>query len=105
MAHAVLSHLKSLPADMLKIDNGFVRDSGTNAGVAIVRPIIGLAEAFDLQLVAEEVETLAAALTLVQHGCHRAQGFLLSRPVPGDAMETLLSERWMPMPFLANREA
>ncbi len=104
--YAVLSHLKSLPVDMLKIDTGFVRDLGTNDGdLAIVRAIIGLAEAFGLQLVAEGVETPAAALTLMQHGCHRAQGFLLSRPVPGNAMEALLSARWMPMPFLADREA
>jgi EAL domain-containing protein (putative c-di-GMP-specific phosphodiesterase class I) len=104
--YAVLSHLKSLPVDMLKIDTGFVRDLGTNAGdLAIIRAIIGLAEAFGLQLVAEGVETPAAALTLMQHGCHRAQGFLLSRPVPGNAMEALLAMRWMPMPFLADREA
>ncbi|MEE3065406.1 MAG: EAL domain-containing protein [Actinomycetota bacterium] len=104
--YAVLSHLKQLPVDMLKIDAGFVRDLGTNAGdLAIVRAIIGLAEAFGLQLVAEGVETPAAALTLMQHGCHRAQGFLLSRPVPGDAMEALFTARWMPMPFLADREA
>lgn len=104
--YAVLSHLKSLPVDMLKIDNGFVRDLGTNAGdLAIVRAIIGLAEAFGLQVVAEGVETPAAALTLMQHGCHRAQGFLLSRPVPGVAMEALFAARWMPMPFLTDREA
>jgi EAL domain-containing protein (putative c-di-GMP-specific phosphodiesterase class I) len=91
---------------MLKIDTGFVRDLGTNAGdLAIVRAIIGLAEAFGLEVVAEGVETPAAALTLMQHGCHRAQGFLLSRPLPGDAMEALLSARWMPMPFLADRES
>ncbi|WP_415822708.1 putative bifunctional diguanylate cyclase/phosphodiesterase, partial [Mycobacterium senriense] len=104
--YAVLSHLKSLPVDMLKIDAGFVRDVGTDAGdMAIVRAIIGLAEAFGLEVVAEGVETPAAALTLMQHGCHRAQGFLLSRPLPGDAMEALLSARWMPMPFLADRES
>jgi len=104
--YAVLSHLKSLPVDTLKIDTGFVRDLGTNAGdLAIVRAIIGLAEAFGLQVVAEGVETPAAAMTLMQHGCHRAQGFLLSRPVPGDAMEALLAARWLPMPFLADREA
>ena len=104
--YAVLSHLKSLPVDILKIDAGFVRDLGTNAGdLAIVRAIIGLAEAFGLQLVAEGVETPAAAQTLMQHGCHRAQGFLLSKPVPGNAMEALLSARWMPLPFLADRQA
>ncbi|WOF20094.1 EAL domain-containing protein [Mycobacterium avium] len=104
--YAVLSHLKSLPVDMLKIDAGFVREVGTDAGdLAIVRAIIGLAEAFGLEVVAEGVETPAAARTLMQHGCHRAQGFLLSRPIPGEAMEALLSARWMPMPFLADREA
>jgi diguanylate cyclase len=104
--YAVLSHLKSLPIDMLKIDRGFVRDLGTNANdLAIVRAIIGLAEAFDLQLVAEGVETPAAAKTLMQHGCHRAQGYLFSRPIPGDAMESLLSARRLPMPFLTHSEA
>ncbi|MDT5169113.1 MAG: hypothetical protein QOD02_2444 [Mycobacterium sp.] len=104
--YAVLSHLKSLPVDTLKIDTSFVRDLGTSSrDLAIVRAIIGLAEAFDLQLVAEGVETPAAALTLMRHGCHRAQGYLLSRPLPGNAMESLLSSRWMPMPFLADSQA
>ncbi len=104
--YAVLSHLKSLPVDMLKIDTGFVRDLGTNTGdLAIVRAIIGLAQAFGLQLVAEGVETPAAAQTLLEHGCHRAQGFLFSRPVAGDAMQSLLSRRRVPMTCFANDEA
>jgi EAL domain-containing protein (putative c-di-GMP-specific phosphodiesterase class I) len=104
--YAVLSHLKSLPVDMLEIDTSFVRDLGTNSrDLAIVRAIIGLAEAFGLQLVAEGVETPADALTLMRHGCHRAQGYLLSRPLPSRAMESLLSSRWMPMPFLADSQA
>jgi predicted signal transduction protein with EAL and GGDEF domain len=46
----------------------FVRDLGTNAGdLAIVGAIIGLAEALGLQLVAQGVETPAAALTLIKH--------------------------------------
>ena len=104
--YAVLSHLKSLPVDMLKIDTGFVRDLGSNVSdLAIVRAIIGLAEAFGLQLVAEGVETAAAAHTLIEHGCHRAQGFLFSRPVAGDAMESLLSRRRVPMTCFADDEA
>jgi diguanylate cyclase len=104
--YAVLSHLKTLPVDTLKIDPRFVRNLGDNANdLAIVRAIIGLADAFNLQLVAEGVETPNAALALMQNGCRRAQGYLLSRPIAGDAMEALLSARFMPMPFLANSEA
>ena len=104
--YAVLSHLKSLPVDMLKIDAGFVRDLDTNTSdLAIVRAIIGLAEAFGLQLVAEGVETPAAVQTLLEHGCHRAQGFLFSRPVTGSAMESLLSRRRVEMSCFGNEEA
>jgi diguanylate cyclase len=104
--YAVLSHLKSLPVDTLKIDAGFVRDLDTNTSdLAIVRSILVLAEAFGLQLVAEGVETPAAAMTLIELGCHRAQGFLFSRPVAGDAMESLLSRRRLRMTCFANDEA
>jgi diguanylate cyclase len=104
--YAVLSHLKTLPVDTLKIDPQFVRDLGTNhTDLAIVRAIIGLADAFDLELVAEGVETPAAVKALMHHGCRRAQGYLFSRPVTGDAMAELLSARRMPMPFLTDHEA
>jgi diguanylate cyclase len=63
------------------------------------------AEAFNLQLIAEGVETASAAKTLMEHGCHRAQGFLFSRPIPSRAMEELLSAGSMSMPFFANRDA
>jgi diguanylate cyclase (GGDEF)-like protein len=100
--YSVLSHLKSLPVDTLKIDRGFVRDLGSNPGdLAIVKAIIALADAFSLQLVAEGVETETAALTLLRHGCYRAQGFLLSRPVVGDAMEALLARGRIPIDFSA----
>ncbi|MCV7188611.1 diguanylate cyclase (GGDEF) domain-containing protein [Mycolicibacterium thermoresistibile] len=100
--YSVLSHLKTLPVDTLKIDKGFVQDLGNSPGdLAIVRAIIALAEAFGLQLVAEGVETEAAALTLLRHGCHRAQGFLLSRPIPSNEMRELLARGRIPMRFSA----
>lgn len=98
--YSVLSHLKSLPVDTLKIDKSFVHDLGSSAGdLAIVRAVIALAEAFDLQLVAEGVETEAAARTLVQHGCNRAQGYLLSRPLVGPAMEAMFAQKRIPAPI------
>lgn len=98
--YSVLTYLKSLPVDGLKIDKGFVRSLDTDAGdLAIVRSTMALAEAFGLEVVAEGVETVAAAKTLLSLGCHRAQGFLLSRPLDSAAMEALLTERVIPMDF------
>lgn len=100
--YSVLTYLKSLPVDSLKIDQGFVRTVDTNPGdLAIVRSTMALAEAFGLDVIAEGVETVAAAKTLLSLGCHRAQGFLLSRPLDGAAMESLLAKRVIPMNFSA----
>ncbi|KAB7756955.1 hypothetical protein MMUC44124_16240 [Mycolicibacterium mucogenicum DSM 44124] len=101
--YSVLSHLKSLPVDILKIDRSFVTDLGSNPGdLAIVRAIIALADSFGLQIVAEGVETKAAATTLLRHGCHRAQGFLLSRPLPSDQMATLYRKGRVPVRFTSD---
>jgi len=101
--YSVLSHLKSLPVDTIKIDRGFVRDLGTNPDDrAIVRSIIALAKAFQLEVVAEGVETEAAAEVLLQYGCHRAQGFLLSQPIECDATESLLAGRRIFRTFTAS---
>ncbi len=98
--YSVLTHLKSLPVDTLKIDKSFVLDLGRNPGdLAIVRAVIALAEAFGLELVAEGVESAAAGATLLQHGCHRAQGFLLSRPLPADQMAELFTKKAVPVNF------
>jgi len=101
----VLGQLKSLPVDLLKISAGFIRDLGTSAAdLAVVQAIIGLADTVGLQLTAEGVETPVAAMTLLQHGCSRAQGLLLSRPVTGDAMGSLLSARQISLPFDATHD-
>jgi diguanylate cyclase (GGDEF)-like protein len=103
--YSVLSHLKSLPVDTLKIDKSFVRELGSNAGdLAIVKAIIALAEAFCLQVVAEGVETEEAAMTLLDHGCRRAQGFLLSRPLTGEATKSLLAQGAIPVRFAGHSE-
>lgn len=98
--YSVLTYLKSLPVDSLKIDQGFVRTLDTNPGdLAIVRSTMALAEAFGLDVIAEGVETVAAAETLLSLGCHRAQGFLLSRPLDSAAMESLLARGAIPTNF------
>jgi diguanylate cyclase (GGDEF)-like protein len=98
--YSALAYLKSLPVDALKIDRGFVRELGTDRGdQAIVRSIMSLADAFQLEVVAEGVETAAAARTLLDLNCPRAQGFLLSRPLDADRMEALLAQRFVPFDF------
>jgi diguanylate cyclase (GGDEF)-like protein len=98
--YSALAYLKSLPVDTLKIDRGFVRELGTDEGdQAIVRSIMSLADAFQLEVVAEGVETAAAARTLLDFDCYRAQGFLLSRPLEADAMEALLAQRYVQLDF------
>ncbi|WP_375483769.1 putative bifunctional diguanylate cyclase/phosphodiesterase [uncultured Mycobacterium sp.] len=98
--YSALAYLKSLPVNTLKIDKGFVRDLGTNAeDLAIVGSAMALGDAFGLDIVAEGVETAAAAETLLKLGCYRAQGFRLSRPLDSAAMESLLAKRFIPMDF------
>lgn len=90
-----LSHLKALPVGTLKIDKGFVMNLDTNPeDRAIVKSIIGLAESFGLELVAEGVENVASARQLIDMGCHRAQGFLFSRPVSAEKIGAC----WWPEP-------
>ena len=97
--YSVLSQLKSLPVDMLKIDKSFIRELGSNPGdMAIVKAIVALANAFELELVAAGVETQVAAEALLELGCYRAQGYLLSRPLTSEAMKLLLTEGHLQIP-------
>lgn len=97
--YSALSRLKTLPVDTLKIDQAFVHELGRDPGdLAIVRAIVALAEAFELEVVAEGLETVDAAETLLDIGCWRAQGYLLSRPVDAPTMQQLLRHPYLPLP-------
>ncbi|UMB70721.1 putative bifunctional diguanylate cyclase/phosphodiesterase [Mycobacterium paraterrae] len=96
--YSALTYLKTLPVDILKIDKGFVRDLGTDSGdLAIVQSIMALAHAFQLDVVAEGIETVESARILLELGCTRGQGFLLSQPVDAVDMEALLAKRFAPL--------
>lgn len=85
--------LRKLPVSTLKIDRGFVRDlQHSEDDLAIVRAVMGLADALGLNVVAEGVETEGAARILLNEGCFRAQGFLFCRPLPTDATQRLLAD-------------
>ncbi len=85
--YSSLTYLRKLPAQTLKIDRSFVSDMLDDPeDLAIVRGVIDLARAFDREVIAEGVETLAHGQTLLAMGCHLAQGYGIARPMPADAL-------------------
>lgn len=92
--YSSLSYLKLYPLDVLKIDQAFVRHLTTDRGdAAITRAVIALAKSFDMEVVAEGVETQAHVDQLREFGCDVCQGYLFSRPLSADAASAWLRER------------
>ena len=78
--------------DVLKIDRSFVTDISTSArDRAVATAIVQLAQALDITVVAEGVETQAQASFFLQLGCHEVQGFLFCRPQPPQALAEMLA--------------
>jgi diguanylate cyclase (GGDEF)-like protein len=89
--HSSMSQLKRLPVDCLKVDQSFVAGLGVGGDDrAIVDATIRLARSFGLDVVAEGVETVEVVHQLLSLGCHRAQGYLLSRPKPAPELAPVL---------------
>jgi len=87
-----LSYLARLPVDTLKIDRSFVvrmRDAGYPRN--IVAMIVSLAHTLGLRVVAEGVEDDEQVRLLRELGCDQIQGFFVSRPVPAEDVDALLS--------------
>jgi diguanylate cyclase (GGDEF)-like protein len=83
--HSSLSHLVTLPVDMLKIDRSFVGQLPTNEGsVAIVDAIVTLARRLRLRVVAEGIEDVEQMRFLHDIGCDAAQGYLFSPAISAD---------------------
>ncbi len=84
-----LSYLAKLPVDTLKIDRSFVIDMTAGPeGLALVSTIINLAHSLRLKVVAEGVETEEQSRLLRLLNCDEMQGYLFSKPVPGDIFES-----------------
>ena len=92
--YASLVYLKRLPVDALKIDRSFVEGMPDSAAdLAIVRAVVGLAAAFEIEVIAEGVETQAQAASLAAAGVHRLQGWLYGKAMPNAALCQVLKAR------------
>jgi diguanylate cyclase len=97
--YSSLAYLKRLPVEEIKIDRSFVQEMGSEAAdAAIIRSTIGLGHGLGLRVIAEGVETAAIWEQLRVQGCDGAQGYYISRPLPGDALVAWLGQGdWKPV--------
>ena len=91
---ASLTHLLSMPVDVIKIDKSFVAqmEPGDRGG-AIVEGLLGIAAKLGIRVVAEGVETQAQVDQLRRWGCLLGQGFIYSRAIDRHGITALLMEK------------
>jgi diguanylate cyclase (GGDEF)-like protein len=90
--YSSLSYLRAFPFDKVKIDQSFVRDLSIDASArAVVRAITALADALGMETLAEGVEDNEQYDALIAEGCSMIQGYLISRPVPGNEVAAILA--------------
>ncbi|WP_084438309.1 putative bifunctional diguanylate cyclase/phosphodiesterase [Niveispirillum irakense] len=84
--YSSLSYLRELPLDCLKVDRQFVSDMERDQSTRhIVEAIVAMAQAMDLKVVAEGIETPAQWDILRRLGVEEGQGYLFARPMPAEA--------------------
>jgi diguanylate cyclase (GGDEF)-like protein len=93
--YSSLAYLDRYPVDILKIDRSFVDPLGESAkSAALVRTILDLASALEIDAVAEGIETEEQIVTLRALGCKLGQGYLFARPrPPADLVARLIQAR------------
>jgi diguanylate cyclase (GGDEF)-like protein/PAS domain S-box-containing protein len=83
--YSSLAYLRDFPIDIVKMDRSFVRELGRGrADDALVRSVVELGEALDMQIVAEGIEDASQLDSLRDLDCAIGQGYFFSQPVSGD---------------------
>jgi diguanylate cyclase (GGDEF)-like protein/PAS domain S-box-containing protein len=86
-----LSLLKSYPLTRIKIDQSFVREIEiSKRDASVIRAILDMARSFDLETIAEGIETEAVKNYLQRELCDEGQGYLFGKPMPASQFEQLL---------------
>ncbi|HEX8257512.1 MAG TPA: EAL domain-containing protein, partial [Allosphingosinicella sp.] len=92
--YSSLAHLRALPFDRIKIDRSFVTSINDNPeSAAIVNAITRLAESLNLAVTAEGIEHELIEARLRSIGNYKGQGWLFGKPMPAQAVQSLLAER------------
>ncbi|MEV8505148.1 bifunctional diguanylate cyclase/phosphodiesterase [Actinoplanes sp. NPDC051475] len=86
-----LSHLGTLPVDVVKIDKSFVQAMQENSGASVAEAVLQIARTFKLAPVAEGVEDATQASRLRELECAQAQGYHFARPMPAGDLTALLA--------------
>jgi EAL domain-containing protein (putative c-di-GMP-specific phosphodiesterase class I) len=90
--YSSLAYLQKLPIDILKIDKTFVHGLGTDKNdMQIIRLIMALAQALNLETIAEGVETSEHIEELRKIGCHIGQGYFFSAPLTAEEATRLVA--------------
>ncbi len=86
--YSSLSQLTRFPIDAIKLDQIFVRDiHKKSVSQSMVRAIVAVAQALNLQVIAEGVESAKEDAFLTKNGVNERQGFLFAKPMPAAAFE------------------
>ena len=89
-----LSHLRSLPFDIIKIDRSFVTNiNAKRESSAIVRAVTTLAGALRVPVCVEGIENEESYRTVVRLGCQIGQGWYFGKPMPAEQARDLLASR------------
>ena len=89
--YSSLSQLARFPIDAIKLDQSFVRDIHKQSiSQSLVRAIVAVAQALNLQVIAEGVESAKEDAFLTKNGVNERQGYLFAKPMPAAAFE-----RWL----------
>ncbi len=92
--YSSLAYLRELPIDILKVDRSFVTPLGSDhQALSLLRSIVGIARALDLDVIVEGVETAAQVELLDDLGCNIVQGFYFARPTNAREITSRLTRR------------
>lgn len=103
--YSSLTYIRRLPVQTLKIDQSFVKDILIDKDdLNIVQGVIGLANAFERNVIAEGVEKIEIGVRLIELGCHLAQGFGIAKPMPVDEFGIWLRQYQFPREWIETKK-